>query len=99
VVYDMTIAFPGYTGQMPSSVDSNLDTFLRFCNGEGPREIHIRLKRYQMVSAHATYLGARGFPGSQLKGTIKGPYHDPCYPQGASSLWSGRGLSWSSALR
>lgn len=46
----MTIAFPGYSGQAPSSVDSSLYTFLRFCNGEGPREVHIRLKRYQLVS-------------------------------------------------
>ena len=48
-VYDMTIAFPGYSGQAPSAVDSSLlDTFLRFCNGEGPRDVHVRLKRYPL---------------------------------------------------
>lgn len=52
MVYDMTIAYPGYTGQMPSAVNSNLDTFLNFVNGEGPREVHIRIKRFQMVSKH-----------------------------------------------
>ena len=52
VVYDMTIAFPGYSGQAPSAVESGLlDAFLRFCNGEGPRDVHVRLKRYQLVRA------------------------------------------------
>jgi hypothetical protein len=50
VVYDMTIAYPGYTGQMPSAVSSNLDRFLNFVNGDGPRDVHIRIKRYCMVS-------------------------------------------------
>ncbi len=50
-VYDMTIAFPGYSGQAPSAVEGGLlDSFLRFCNGEGPKDVHIRLKRYQLVS-------------------------------------------------
>jgi hypothetical protein len=49
-VYDMTIAFPGYSGQAPSAVGGGLlDSFLRFCNGEGPKDVHIRLKRYQLV--------------------------------------------------
>lgn len=50
MVYDMTICLPGSTGVIPSSVKGGLDTFLRFFKGHGPREVHIRLKRYQMVS-------------------------------------------------
>lgn len=55
VIFDMTIAYP--PDQTPSAVSNALESFLKFMKGAGPKEVYIRLKRYQMVRDFFTGCG------------------------------------------
>ena len=46
VVYDVTLAYRGYSGEIPSTLNAGM--WLKVIRGEIPSEIHIRIKRYSM---------------------------------------------------
>ena len=45
-VYDVTLAYRGYNGEIPSTLNAGM--WLKVIRGEIPSEIHIRIKRYSM---------------------------------------------------
>ena len=48
VVYDLTMAYRGYTGSLPPKFDVSLLSLWTFLRRKYPEEIHIRIKRYSM---------------------------------------------------
>lgn len=48
VVYDVTMAYVGYDGSLPPSLDLSLPTIWRILRKQYPTEVHIRVKRYSM---------------------------------------------------
>jgi len=47
-IYDVTLAYSGYDGSLPASVDLSMPTLWDLLRRRFPREVHLRIKRYSM---------------------------------------------------
>mmetsp|Transcript_57714 Transcript_57714/g.159081 ORF Transcript_57714/g.159081 Transcript_57714/m.159081 type:complete len:375 (+) Transcript_57714:216-1340(+) len=61
VVYDMTMTYQGYAGDIPVKSDPLWQTVVNWFFGQVPREVHVRLKRFSMeeVMSDSHWLDSR----------------------------------------
>jgi len=61
VVYDMTMTYQGYAGDIPVKSDPLWQTVVNWFFGQVPREVHVRIKRFSMeeVMSDSHWLDSR----------------------------------------
>jgi len=70
VVYDVTMAYNGYDGSIPMSLDLSFSTIWRLIMKRSPTEVHLRIKRYstEEVSQDARWLDKQWAEKDRLLG-------------------------------